>query len=410
MGVPEATVAMVHDELEALTVADLRQTALASAVEESSPPTIHRAPPTEVDLGKHLHFIRRQGGHGCWAFAWFAVWDIMNEMACPFSPNLAVGFDLWFHRNREVWEKQQGAHTCDGRWLNYSPSPFAAFGGGNKQSWVYANFGCPTEGSHITSYPLTTWSWKTIASSYEGANEAANYRWKGEPVTIFRMKDAKLSDQFVKLIAVGKPIRICIDRKSGQGHFQALVGYDLATKTFKYVESSGDRAHGDGFGTYTFDQVDGTLNSNETISHGEIIAIHPPRPVPAARIKVTHQDRGNLNLWLSISDSPQPKRQIWPPLQAEDHNAGTWAGRWVPWSDNSRDLHYTVRLPSELVWPPSDQSRVVLDLYDSGATAESGGVVEEFTVAFGSEIMPCSTITQGPATFQPRSHLRITVP
>ena len=206
------------------------------------------------------------------------------------------------------------------------------------------------------------------------------------------------------------PIRIRIGRKTGQGHYQALVGYDTAVKKFTFVESSGDRAHAGGIGTYTFDQVDGVLNANETVTHGEIVEIHPPRPVPAARIKVTHENRMNVHLWLSVSDSPLPRRQIWPPLQAEDHHAAHGAGRWLPWDDNSRNLHYTVRLPTELIWPPTKSNRVVLDVYDSGAHSDLGGAIDEFTVAFGAEVLSCPQLTTGPVALNARSHAQLTIP
>lgn len=394
---------LTTDELDAAVMAELD--AILPVQPAASPPPAPKPPPKKVDLGKYLHFVRKQGGHGCWAYAWFAAWDIMNEIACPYSPNLAVGFDLWFHRNSDVWKPQKGAHTPDGRWLHY--------GTDNQQSWVYTHFGCPTEGSYVSSYPVTTWSWTTIASSYEGANEAANYRWKGEPSKIVRIPagtGVALSTQFIPWLAAGHPIRIAIKRKSGQGHYVTLVGYDADASKFTFVDSTGDRAHVNGFGTYTFDQIDKVINANEEVTHGEIIHIHPPRPVPAARIKVTHDNRMNVQLWLSVSDSPLPRRQIWPPLQAEDHTAGRLQGRWLPWDDNSRNLHYTVRLPSELVWPPGQKSRVALDLYDSGAHSDLGGKIEEFTVAFGGEVLECQQLTGGPLAFKARSHLRLTIP
>jgi hypothetical protein len=199
----------------------------------------------------------------------------------------------------------------------------------------------------------------------------------------------------MKWLAAGHPIRAGIPR-----HLVAIVGYDAANKTFKYVNSVGDRWGANGFATYTFDQID---NKNKVHS-ADIIKIVPPKPVPAARISFTHSNRMNVNLWLSVEDSPIPKRKIWPHLQPrrDKHHS--------EWDDNSRNLSYTVRLPSELIWPPSPGSRLVLDLYDSGVFSDTGGTLTEFTSAFGGHVLNCSELSKGPTKFNVREHRRFHIP
>lgn len=102
-----------------------------------------------------------------------------------------------------------------------------------------------------------------------------------------------------------------------------------------------------------------------------------------------------MNLWLSIEGSPAPKRRIWPPPDT---------------SDPSRTLHYTVRLPGEVIWPPQPGQRVFLDLYHSGEHSEVGGQVEEFKAAFGNHVLDCAQLTSGPVAFGPRTHTRFFIP
>ena len=84
---------------------------------EVAAPTLHRAPPASVDLSNYLHYIRYQTGGGCWNYSLNAVWDIMNEMACPYSPNLSMCLPLWVHRNREKWQTANGLFLPDGRFI-----------------------------------------------------------------------------------------------------------------------------------------------------------------------------------------------------------------------------------------------------------------------------------------------------
>jgi hypothetical protein len=356
------------DDIDDAAFAQVRR--IAETTAPIAAPVPHKAPPVQVDLSKYLHYIRKQAGGGCWGYSLLAVWDIMNEMACPYSPNLSMNLSLLLHRTRKSWQPQGGLFSVDGRF--------------HKGDEFHLTFGNSTEGTELTHH-LWTGGW-----TLEGTNEAHNYRLACKPLPI-----AVNSSEFIKWLAAGHPIRAGIP-----GHFVAIVGYDAANKTFKYVNSVGDRWGANGFATYTFDQID---NKNKVHS-ADIIKIVPPKPVPAARISFTHSNRMNVNLWLSVEDSPIPKRKIWPHLQPRREK------HYSEWDDNSRNLSYTVRLPSELIWPPSTGSRLVLDLYDSGAFSDTGGTLTEFTSAFGGHVLNCSELSKGPTKFNVREHRRFHIP
>ena len=350
----------------------------AETIELISAPVPYKAPPVEVDLSKYLHYIRWQGGEGCWGYSLLAIWDIMNEMKCPFSPNLSLNLGLFLHRRRDLWEKQGGINSPDGRFHKKVG-----------EKWMDQSFGCTTEGTEITNPTIRWTGWWT----YEGVNEADNYRLESDIKKI-----TVSSSEFLKWLANKHPIQLEIYGKDW-GHVVAVVGYDSVKKTFKYVNSAGDRWGKDGFGIFTFNDIDNGKTNWCTIGNSYVIDIVPPRPVPAARIRVTTPENGgcriNIILWLSVEDSPLPKRKIWPPCDS---------------GDDSRNLHYTVRLPSEFIWPPSPSNRLVLDLYDSGAFSESGGTLEEFTAAFGGHVVKCSELSKGPVSFKAREHRRFYIP
>ncbi|KYK31233.1 MAG: hypothetical protein AYK19_04120 [Theionarchaea archaeon DG-70-1] len=352
---------------------------IAKTTEAISVPVAIRAPPSKVDLSKYLHYIRYQGGDGCWGYSLLAVWDIMNEMACPYSPNLSLNLGLFIHRRRDLWEKQGGINSPDGR--------FHSKNKGHK--WLELSFGCTTEGTEPT-IPSVRWTgWWTK----EGVNEADNYRLKKDI-----QKITVSSQQFINWLAAGHPIQLTIVGKDW-AHVIAVVGYDSVKKTFTYVNSSGDRWGKNGFGEFTFSEVDKKKSGLVNMGDAWIIHVIPSRPVPAARIRVTTPEDGgrrmNVNLWLSVEGSPLPKRKIWP----------AWE-----WADSSRSLHYTVRLPSEFIWPPSQNNCLVLDLHDSGAFSETGGTLEEFTAAFGGHVMKCSGLSKGPVSFKAHEHKRFYIP
>lgn len=328
-------------------------------------------PPNSVDLSPHLRYIRWQGGGGCWGYSLMAMWDIMNDLVCPFTPNLSMSLGLYLMEIRHHWEPQGGIMSPDGRFFVTK----------NTDRILERTFGTPTEGTEITN-PTLRWrgNW-----TMEGINEAGNYRLsaglKTIPVTVGDIQ---------QMLADNHPVQIQV----GQ-HDVTLTGYDNATSKFTFVNSLGDRFGNNGFSTYSYDDI----KTKKGFGPAYVMDPIPPRPVPAARIKVSTPNDGgyrlNVNLWLSAEKSPRQKRKIWPPPDSQDP---------------SRTLHYTVRLPSGFVWPPSPENRLVLDLYDSGEYSETGGQIEEFTVAFGNHIFPCQELTAGPAKFAALEHRRLTIP
>jgi hypothetical protein len=327
--------------------------------------------PNAVDLSPYLHFIRCQGGAGCWGYSTVAVWDIMNEMACPYSPNLSMRLWMMLHRRRELWETQGGIFSPDGRFHAMT----------NPEYGFLQSFGNTTEGTERTLHQCPS-LWPDGGWSDEGVDEAAYYRLasKPQPITVS-------SAAFVKALAAGKPFRLNISGSSWS-HWVAVVGYDKTAQTFTYVNSSGDKWGKGGFASYSFAEVDAGHAGNVAIDAAETFAIHPPRPVPAARIALTHTNRANVVLGLSIEDSPHPPRQIWP----------------QDWDENSANLRLTVRLPQELVWPPTSRSRILLDVFDTGQFTQSGGTLTEFTAAFGGHVLTSGDV---PIAFKPRQHLRL---
>lgn len=342
---------------------------------------VHKAPPAEVDLSQYLHYIRWQGGEGCWGYSLLSVWDIMNEMKCPYSPNLSLNLGLFLHRRRDLWEKKvpPGINSPDGRFHKKLG-----------EKWVDQSFGCTTEGTEITNPTIRWTGWWTN----EGVNEAHSYRLASDIKKIPTIN----STTFVNCLANGHPIQLEIGGKDW-GHLVAIVGYNFKKKTFKYANSAGDRWGNNGFGTYTFDEINNRRSGSIDIRNAYTIEIIPPSPVPAARIKVMTPEKGgrriNVNLWLSVEGSPLPKKKIWPPCDS---------------GDNSRNLHYTVRLPSEFIWPPSPGNRLILDLYDSAAFSDTGGTLEEFTAAFGGHIVKSSQLYSGPVSFKAHEHKRFYIP
>lgn len=365
--------------LDAEVIADLTKLRRLAPVIEIPPPL--ELPPPSVDLSNHLRFIRMQGGNGCWGYSMLAVWDIMNDMACPYSPNLSMRIWMMLHRRRELWQNQGGLFTPDGRFHKFS----------NPEWGFFQSFGNTTEGTEPTLYNYPS-LWPDGGWTTEGINEAENYRLASEP------KQIEISSQsFIQQLVSGHPIRLNISwpyHSQRIGHFIAIVGYDQNTKTLRYVNSCGDKWGDGGFGTYTFAEIDAKKSGDTTFDGAEIIEIYPPKPVPAARIHFTHSNRANVHLSLSVEGSPNQPREFWP------HG----------WNDNSSNLDLTVRLPAEFVWPPDQDNRLILDLYDSGEYTNTGGDLVEFTAAFGDHIVKCSELVAGPIAFKPREHRRFLIP
>jgi hypothetical protein len=361
--------------LDAAVIEELARLRRAAPLLQPVPPKI--PVPGAVDLSPHLRFIRQQGGAGCWGYSMLAVWDIMNEMACPYSPNLSMRIWMMLHLRRELWEKQGGLFTPDGRFHKMT----------NPEWGFLQSFGNTTEGTEPTlrTYPSL---WPDGGWSAEGIDEAANYRLASEPKPI-----EVSSTSFINQLADGHPIRLCLSWPTW-GHFVAVVGYDKTAATFTYVNSAGDKWGNGGLATYTFAEIDAKKSGDCTFDGAEIVDIHPPRPVPAARIRFTHSNRANVHLSLSAENSPRSPNKFWP------HG----------WDENSANLGLTVRLPGEFIWPPSPSNRLILDLYDSGQYTQSGGSLVEFSAAFGGHIVPCPQLAGGPIAFKPRQRLSIVIP
>lgn len=337
-----------------------------------------------VDLIPHLRFVRSQGGDGCWGYAGCAVWDILNDLSCPNSPNMSMNQWLMIHRKKELFEVENNVrkwkfYTPDGKYYAFDIGPEFGF---------FQIYGNPTEGTELT-VPTSRW---LGSQTEEGWKEASNYRLSALPTEI------DISAQsFRNELDQNNPIRMNIQPQAVNraGHVLAVVGYDEVQQNFTLVDSA---ANNTGFRTISFNDVNSQIIfGNMKITHAEIWHIKSPRPVPTAIIHVRHNlNRTNLNLWLSIEDSPHPKQKIWPPLE---------------WSDNNRrDLNFKVRLPSEFIWPPTVSNRVVLDLYDSGKTGNSGGEIIEFGVAYGAHLVNNLNVqNNGPLAFNAGECLQLKI-
>jgi hypothetical protein len=91
--------------------------------------------PSQVDLSGHVRLIRDQnGGPGCFGYSMLAMWDIMNDLACPYSPNLSMRLWLLMHHRRELWEPQGGIFTPDGRFHPMKVGPEFGCAGTNRHA------------------------------------------------------------------------------------------------------------------------------------------------------------------------------------------------------------------------------------------------------------------------------------
>jgi hypothetical protein len=290
--------------------------------------------------------------------------------------------NLWLriHRRRDLWEKIAGQpgqyQTPDGRYHALVVGPEFGF---------FQSFGNSTEGTEPTS-PTGRWIGD---HTWEGCNEASNFRLEGNPTPI-EVSSQKFREELDKK----NPIRL-----SAGEHVVAVIGYDEVQNTFTYVDSA-NYADSTGFGTLTFADIDNNkAGPIGNIDSAETWKIKPPKPVPTALIWIKHTaSRMNLNLWLSVEGSPQPEKKIWPSME---------------WPDEGRlELNFKVRLPSELIWPPSNSNRIVLDVYDSGLVKRGGGgQVVEFKAAFGAHVINCAEVqSQGPIAFNSGEHKRLYLP
>lgn len=337
---------------------------------------------SSVDLTKYLTYIRKQGGSGCWGYSMLAMWDVLNELHSPNSPNLSMNQWLRHFRYRVSHDnlvKNQGmAQMPDGRWYDGTMEK-PEFG-------LLQVIGLSTEGCE----PHSTHERDVGSLTREGLNEAGNYRLKGKPV------DIKVSAKsFKKQLDKWRPIRLDIG-----SHVVAILGYDDAKSSFTFVDSSGDRAHKDGFGTFSYTEIDANKTWMGNTGNAYTIKIVPPKPVPVAEIWIEHaHSRSNLNIWVSMSDSPRPKTKLWP--------------AWEDPDDDSRNLHYKVPLPREMMWPPTNSSRVALDVFDSDAIhrGAGGGKIHVFRAMFGNHIVNSTEVlNNNPISFAAGEHRRFFVP
>jgi hypothetical protein len=300
--------------------------------------------PSAVDYSSFLPFVRHQGGYGCGMFAHVACWDIMNERRQSFAPNLSVNRQIW------AWARIINGKTIPG----FNGKQYS-----NVMDYLI-EVGSPTEGSELTDTDGIRWP--TTEGDYETSNYKAKYRPSKKHSTAISVD----VNEFKKWLNIG-PFRVSI----WNNHFVALVGYNDTTQRFKFINSWGERWGENGFGYVNYS------NLNNEIQGAEYYEFEVPKPVPVARISLKHTYRQDVYLWLGIEGITYGKR-IWPCGQRHD---------------DSRDLNFTVTLPRGFIWPPSENNRLYLELFDSGEHSNSGGDILEFTASFSGQ-----TFTHGATT------------
>lgn len=173
----------------------------------------------KVDYTAQIPFVRHQGAWGCGMYAAATCWDIMNELACPHSPNLSVNRMLWAH-NIELRKESIPAIN-----LTYKT-----------MDEYMVNFGCPTEGTELTDSDAVCWPFQA------GDLECPNFRQKETPLIEqpFHavMVPVKVDVDNLKFHLAKHPLRITV---MNNAHFVALIGYDDGKKRFKFINSWGDQ-------------------------------------------------------------------------------------------------------------------------------------------------------------------------
>ena len=320
-----------------------------------------QAIPDKIDLSNYLGYIRAQGGDGCWAYSMLAMWDILNEMCCPNSPNLSANIWLFLHRRRNLWEQTKFIMSPDGR---YHPCNF--------EHGFFQSYGITTEGTEPT---CPTQNWTASGFTDEGTNEAENYRLKTDLVNI-----PVNATSFQQQLSDKNPIRVSIS-SNDFGHVIAFIGYDSTEQKFKYINSWGDAWGDHGYGYVTFSEVNNRSflldGSQVTIDSAETINIIPPKQVPIVKINFSHNtNRNNVELKLLVEGSPHGGRYLWPCIDS-GYDSG-----W------SKTLNYKVRVPSEFIWPPSPSNKLILKLKDTNRfSGVGGGVLNELYSAFGNYVI-----------------------
>lgn len=375
------------------------------------------AVPRSVDLSKYLRYIQGQAGGGCWGDTALMIWDIMNEMACPNSPNLSIKLWLNLFSTQDLWAKKK--EICSPYWgIEGYPNPTSynchkilthTLPNGvvtdpwAVDHWLFQSFGNTTEGTEMAfgtcpyygPYPYIDWT-------REGTLEASNYRLKCPPHFV----EERSPDCFIGLLASGYPISVGMNPPKGVGHVIGIVGYDKSSKTFKYVNPQGDHFGIGGFATLTFEEVANTkLDSwpfkDWTIKDAFTYEIIPPKPVPVAKVSCSAGTgiRRDIELWLSVEDhrgNLHSTRRIWH--RGED--------------DGCHKLSYTVCLPREFRWPPSGWNRLRLDLSNICKifSDDKNAELTEFTAAFGANSVKSSDLNSGPIECKPGAKITAYIP
>jgi len=244
--------------------------------------------------------------------------------------------------------------------------------------------GCATEGSELTNSDGVQWP------TNEGDHEISNFRLdrhvlanpgeyrKSVPVTV----------EDLRYWLAGGPVRVGI----WGTHFVALVGYDDTAKRFKFLNSWGDQWV-DKWGDKGFGYVDYS-NLKAEIQSAQVYQFVPSKATPCLRVKFSHTWRQDVYLWIGIEGATKCKR-IWPTGQRQD---------------DSHNLWLTVTLPAGFAWPPTQQNRVYLDVYDCGAHSSSGGLIEEVLTGYDGNYVACADLAGGSVPFKPGKMTRLTVP
>ena len=245
--------------------------------------------------------------------------------------------------------------------------------------------GCATEGSELTNSDAV--QWPTDEGDYERTNFRLDRHVLAKPGEYTMAIPVTVED--LRYWLAGGPLRITI--MDGH-HSVALVGYDDTTKRFKFLNSWGDQwsdKYGDkGFGYIEYSNV------KSDIQGAEAYTFVPPKAMPCLRVKFTHSWRQDVYLWIGVEGATKCKR-IWPTGQRQD---------------DSHNLWLTVTLPQGFAWPPTQQNRVYLDVYDCGAHSNAGGLIEELITGYNGNYVTSSDLATGPVPFQPGKMTRLTVP
>jgi hypothetical protein len=323
--------------------------------------------PKAIDYSQYIHFVREQGAWGCFAYSLAACMDILNEMKCPYSPNISVNRQLWGFNFQIRGEKVP--------W--YGEEPTKTF-----EEYI-TKYGCPTEGTELTDSDGLKWP------MVEGDAECPNFKLAG-PSTSIKVDLTEIKNA----LAAKGPLRI----GAWDCHFVALVGYDDVKQRLKFINSGGDQWGENGFGYIDYAKL------SQEVQTVEFFDAIPPSPIPTARIAFTSEYRQDLYLWIGIDGKTSEKR-IWPSGQRQD---------------KSKNLEITVTLPVNLSWPEEKKPPVgewqwpttkglYLDIFHSGAHSESSGKLVDFTVSFQDQLFKCKQLGQPAANLSPHQAKRFMI-